>query len=170
MSRASDWWNETTGEQATGMLLVKGAKYPRGVEFATTFADAFAYLANLGLTLTEWRVLSTMIAGMTFGNYVAQTQRSIAQALKLADSNVSKAVRRLIREGLVGKAELPGTDLMVLRVSPLIAWRGNAKQWNRAINDGEAVGFAPIPYRKPVSNDNARVSKRPSRAEDFAAA
>jgi hypothetical protein len=58
MPRPHDWFNAKTGDEATGVLVIKGAKYPRGLQFLTMFADGWRELAQLRPNGTEWRVLA----------------------------------------------------------------------------------------------------------------
>ena len=42
------WVNPETGEVADG-FTIRGAKYPKGVEFMTMFRDGWEYLSTLSL-------------------------------------------------------------------------------------------------------------------------
>lgn len=62
MSSINDFYNERTGEQACGMLLVRNSKYPKGTKFATVFADGMLSLSAAPLKGTERKIISALIA------------------------------------------------------------------------------------------------------------
>lgn len=157
MSRYQDYINAKTGEEATGMLIIRGSRYPRGVEFATLFTDGALHIATLGLTATELRVLLALIANMSFKNFVHVTQKALSDQLRIAASNVSAAIRRLTELGLVAKSPNPDdTGRTLLRISLHLAWRGTAQEWSAALADGEGLCFAPVPPRSPKRESKRR--------------
>lgn len=150
MSRYQDYVNSKTGEEATGMLIIKGSRYPRGVEFFTVFTDSALYVATLGLSAVQHRVLLGLLGSMSFANFVRVSQKTISKELGIAASNLSASVKVLIDVGLLARQPDPDdASRLLLRVSLHLAWRGTAREWIEAITRGEGVGFAPIPARTP---------------------
>ena len=56
------WVNPETGEVADGFFTIRGAKYPKGVEFMTMFRDGWEYLSTLSLAPSTSKVLSAASA------------------------------------------------------------------------------------------------------------
>jgi hypothetical protein len=97
---------------------------------------------------------------MGFANFVRISQKSLAEELGIAPSNMSTAVRELIKIGFIAKQADPedaGRDL--LRVSPHLAWRGKPREWSAAVTRGEGAAFAAVPRRAPrrCSKDHGRL-------------
>jgi hypothetical protein len=166
MSSCSDYVNKKTHEEAIGMIVVKGGRYPRGMEFATIFADGAAYVATLDLRATDYRVLFALLGTLTWSNFIRVSQKKLAAHLGIAPSNVSAAIKRLIRLGLIAKQRDPLDDeRFLLRLSLCVAWRGRPKAWTVAVNAGETCGFAPIPLKM----SNGKKTKKPTKAQKRAA-
>jgi hypothetical protein len=163
MSSCSEYVNKKTYEEAIGMIVVKGGRYPRGMEFATIFSDGAAYIATLDLRATDYRILFALIATLTWENFIRVRQKKLAAQLGLAPSNVSASIKRLIRLGLIAKQPDPLDDeRLLLRLNLSLAWRGRPKAWTVAVNAGETIGFAPIPIQISSGKKakKAKVQKR----------
>jgi DNA-binding MarR family transcriptional regulator len=145
-SRYNDYINAKTGEEASGMLVIKAARFPRGTRFATMFSSGLTFLATNGFTATELKVLLAMISYMEFMNFVRRKQKSIAKDLGMKPSNLSAVIKSLLQKGALARVTDPEDENEeVLRVSPHIAWKGNAKQYVAMLHAGEGTAFAPIP-------------------------
>lgn len=170
MSRCSDYVNKKTQEEAVGMIVVKGGRYPREMEFATIFADAAMHVARLDLTSTDYRVLFGLIGSLTWANFIRISQKRLARRLKLAPSNVSASIKRLIQTGLIAKAPDPhDDDKKLLRLSLSLTWRGRPKEWTAAVNGGETLIFTPIPIAIDDDDDDGEPITKPRRARKAAA-
>ena len=66
------WINPATGEMADGFFTIRGAKYPKGVEFMTMFRDGWEYLATLRLAPATSAVLFKLLARLDYENSVDQ--------------------------------------------------------------------------------------------------
>lgn len=148
MSRYSDYFNASTGEQASGMLVIKGGRYPPGFEFVTVFSHALRHLAQQPLTSTQWRVLMLLMASVEYGNFIRRTQRSISEELGISPPNISRAVKRLASLGLVIKSPHPLDQTETVRVSTDVLWKGSAKQWCAMRNRGEGQNLIAPPLRR----------------------
>jgi len=134
MPRPHDWFNSRTGEEASGVLVVKGARYPRGLEFMTMFADGWRELAKLPLKGTDWRVLAAVMARIDYGNMAEFTQGAVAAELGVAQPNVAGALRRLVAEGVLTRDVHPEDRRRTLyRVNLRLGWKGKAKDWAREV-------------------------------------
>ncbi|HEX6978276.1 MAG TPA: helix-turn-helix domain-containing protein [Alphaproteobacteria bacterium] len=134
MPRPHDWFSARTGEEASGVLIVKGARYPRGLEFMTMFADGWRELAKLPLKGADWRVLAAVMARIDYGNTAEFTQGAIAIELGVAQPNVAVALRRLVAEGvLTREAHTEDRRRTLYRVNLRLGWKGKAKDWMREI-------------------------------------
>ena len=157
MSRFHDYYNEKTGEQASAMLLVKAAKYPKGTKFATIFADGARRLSEMPLTGTELRVVLALIGMMDFGNWIRRSQAAIAGDLGMAPSNLSSTLRSLVDYGLIAKLDDPeDKGRSALRINLHLAWKGNAKAWIVAINAGEGMAFTSSPPATESTSETAQ--------------
>lgn len=132
------------------MLIIKGSRYPRGVEFFTVFTDGALYVATLGLSAVQCRVLFGLLGSMSFANFIRVSQKTISKELGIAPPNLSASIKALIDIGLLARQPDPDDPgRLLLRLSLHLAWRGTAREWIEAVSRGEGVGFAPIPARMP---------------------
>lgn len=125
----NDWVNANTGEVASGFMITKASRYPRGMTFTTFFDEGLAYIGRLSLTPTQRRILDFLISKMDFGNFCQMTQAVIARELGLSPQAVSAAFKRLSKTELVVLQKDPKTATETLRVSASVAWRGRSKDW-----------------------------------------
>jgi DNA-binding MarR family transcriptional regulator len=165
MSRFHDYYNEQTGEQASAMLIIKGAKYPKGMKFATIFADGARRLSEMSLTGTELRVVLALVGMMDFGNWIRKSQADIAARMGMAPSNLSSTLRTLVDRGLIAKLDDPeDKGRSALRINLHLAWKGNAKAWTAAINAGEGTAFTAAAAAPAATASTPESDQLPSAA------
>lgn len=140
MPRDTDWVNAKTGETGQAFLVIKGKKYPRGMDFMTMFATGWHDLATWrdekgrGLTGTEWRVFASLMSRLDFENIIEVAQARLAETLGIAQPNVSQAMGRLAAAGFI-VTEPDEKDRRRTRywLNPALGWRGTAGGWQQAI-------------------------------------
>lgn len=132
LSNDTKWVNSKTGEEAAGLLIIKGSRYPRDITFVTVFTHGFLDLADLKLSTTQWRILCVLLSRLEFGNMVELTQRVIAERLSLQQPTVARAIARLIKLNLLMRQTHPEDARRVIYVlDPHIAWKGKARDWQK---------------------------------------
>ena len=127
-------------DMATGEIL-EGATlavfYPRRKNGFTTGWLAMAQeplmkLAQADLGSEEMRVLFALLAKLDFENYLAVNQAELGRELGLKSPNVSRAVARLIDEGVL----LPGPRVQghgTYTLNPHYGWKGSARGHQEAL-------------------------------------
>lgn len=151
MTGRHEFINVATGEKATGLLVIKAARFPRGMEFSAVFHDGLAFLSQCRLTATESAVFYALLAHLDFDNWVRISPTTMAEGIGIKTSNFCRAVTGLVRRGIVARLADP-YDLRrnIIRVSPQVVWRGKASAWAQALEDKSNLAFKPIPPRLPV--------------------
>lgn len=91
-------------------------------------------LADHSLGLQAVRVLIAMASAADFENRVRAGQKDLAHHLAMGQSDVSKAIRKLVELGFVLDPEWSRGPY---RLSPHLLWQGSAKTLKRAL--GEAA-------------------------------
>lgn len=127
-------------DMATGELL-EGATlavfYPKRKNGFTTgwFAmaqDPLMKLAQADLGKEAMRVLFALLAKLDFENYIAVNQAELGRALGIKRPNISRAVARLIDEGVL----LAGPRLHAkgtYTLNPQYGWKGSARGHQEAL-------------------------------------
>lgn len=78
------------------------------------------------------RVLLYLLSRLDFENFIAVPQKNIAEQLELHKSDVSKAVRLLIRKGILIEGPRAGGAL-ALRLNPHWGWKGKVRHLRSAM-------------------------------------
>lgn len=103
--------------------LVKARKNGLGVNWVAIYQTALEWLAKTNLQNQEYRVLMYLMSKLDFENYIRVTQTSIADALKIKQSNVSRAIRGLIDHDILIVGPHAGTA-KTYRLNPRMAYKG----------------------------------------------
>jgi hypothetical protein len=149
MLRETDWMNPTTGEVASGLLVVRGARYPKGMDFLTIFANGLTLLANSGLTATDWRVLAVLMFRLDYGNAIEVSQGTIAEQLEIKQPNVNRSIRRLVELRVITRARHPeNARRIIYGLNVSVGWKGRAGDWAKV-----AHGSAPRKRTAPAGPD-----------------
>jgi len=101
-------------------------------------------LAKSDLTGSEFKVLMMLIARADFYNSIIVNQTSMAKELGMHRQHVNKAIRRMVRKGILvigPKAGITPTYIL----SAEFGWKGEAKGHVIALNDERRRRSQEIP-------------------------
>lgn len=143
----------STGELLEGATLA--VFYPKRKNGFTTGWLAMAQeplmkLAQAGLGAEAMSVLLALLAKLDFENYLVLNQAQLGRELGLKAPNVSRAVARLVEEGVL----LVGPRIQVSRtytLNPQYGWKGSARGHQQALQARmkaaglSVVGESPVP-------------------------
>lgn len=170
------WINPATGEMADGFFTIRGAKYPKGVEFMTMFRDGWEYLATLRLAPATSAVLFKLLARLDYENWLSISQETLAEEIGMKRPHVTRAVTELVAASIL-EVSKDGTDKRrnAYRLNSNLGWKGDAKQWmahqhQRAAAAGSNVipmpGIAkPQPPSKPAAKSAEQIEREKLEAE-----
>jgi hypothetical protein len=123
-------------------------------------------VAKLGLRGEVLRVLLAVLGTLDFGNVVQVSQAELGRAIGMRSQSVNRAWRDLVQHDLLRHLEMPGPLglQLVWVVSPLLAWRGEAKHHGQAIREwqsGVGVPNAPRSAAGAADREGALPLARP---------
>ncbi|MBZ5753709.1 MarR family transcriptional regulator [Metabacillus rhizolycopersici] len=98
----------------------------KGGNFFMAMQEGFIHLAKLGLRGQEMQVLMLVMGKLDFENWIRVSQAEIARELDLDRSIVSKAIKKLVTEGILHKGPKVGTS-STYRLDPGFGLKGRAK-------------------------------------------
>lgn len=114
-------------QQVTGFITHKRQNH-LGVNWVAFYQTALEWLAMQNLPNQEYRVLMYLMSKLDFENYLRVTQMSIAEALNMKQSAVSRAIRGLLEKDVLITGPQVGTA-KTYRLNPRMAYKGkNPKQ------------------------------------------
>lgn len=121
-----------TGEIMQG-CMVWIPQRPRLTErWFMAFQDAFEELAkDREITSEPRRVLDYLFSKLDFENFIQQSQQDIAQALGMHKSQVSEAMKLLVRKQIVLEGPKVGRS-KCYRLNPNYGWKGKVKTLQEA--------------------------------------
>ena len=139
-------------DMATGEIL-EGATlavfYPKRKNGFTTgwvamAQDPMMKLAQADLGKEAMRVLLALLAMLDYENWITLSQAELGRQLNIKPSNMSRAVARLVEEGVM----LAGPKVQTrktFRLNPSYGWKGSAKSHQEALQRRmEARGISLI--------------------------
>lgn len=91
------------------------------------FQDAFEELAkDKEITSEPRRVLDYLFSKLDFENYIQQSQQDITKALGMHKSQVSEAIKLLVRKQIILEGPKVGRS-KCYRLNPNYGWKGKVK-------------------------------------------
>ena len=110
------------------------------------FRDGWEYLAQLRLTPRESAVLFKLLARLDYDNWIAVSQQTLGEELKISKGNVSEAVAALVKHGILEVDRDPADKRRAIyRLSASLGWKGDAKDWAQAIQRRTSGNVIPLP-------------------------
>lgn len=94
--------------------------------FFLAIQDGFEYISKLDLTGEQYKILTYIMSKLDFENYICLTQKSVGEALKLNKSNVSKAFKKLVAEGIIHEGPKIA-QAKTYRLDPNFGFKGRSK-------------------------------------------
>jgi len=122
--------NPVTGEVERQYAVVPIFKKKLKEGFFMAIQEGFLYLAQLDLTGEQLRVLLYIMGKLDFENYICLTQKSVAEALNLHKSNVSKAFKVLAEKGIIHEGPKVGKT-KTYRLDPSFGYKGRYKNYEK---------------------------------------
>ena len=143
------WVNPATGEVADGFFTIRGAKYPKGVEFMTMFRDGWKYLATLSLAPNTSKVLFELLARLDYENFLSISQETLAEEIGMKRPHVTTAIGDLIQAEIL-EVSKDATDKRrnSYRLNANLGWKGDANQWAQHQQQRSGSNVIPMPGRK----------------------
>lgn len=123
----------TTGEVLEGVVAYIAPRPRNGfsdgwVALGMTAAEC---IARADMSGSDYKVLFYLISRLDFENYIAMNQSEIGRQLSMHKVTVSRAIGRLIAEGIVLAKDGTPTGY---RMNPHYAWRGSGKGHIKALD------------------------------------
>lgn len=144
--RINEWFNTHTGEEAKGFMIIRGARYPKGVEFNTMFKSGWEYLADLNLKMEEAKLLFKLLARLDYENWIVVSQETLGEELGMKQANVARALKALIVHGIIEKERDPSDKRRSMyRLDARLGWKGDAADWARHIQGKTGTNVIPMP-------------------------
>lgn len=112
--------------QVTGFITYK-RKNHLGVNWVAFYQTALEWLATQNLPNQEYRVLMYLMSKLDFENYLRVTQMSVAEALSMKQSAVSRAIKGLLERDVLITGPHVGTA-KTYRLNPRMAYKGKNPQ------------------------------------------
>lgn len=103
--------------------MVRPYKSQLGVNWVAVYQEALEWLAKQNLPNEQYRVMMYLMSKLDWENYVRVTQTSIADGLHIAQGNVSKAMKGLLRNGVLIEGPRSGSA-KTYRLNPRMAYKG----------------------------------------------
>lgn len=164
------WVNPDTGEVADGFFTIRGAKYPKGVEFMTMFRDGWKYLATLSLAPTTSKVLFELLARLDYENWLSISQETLAEEIGMRQPHVARAIKDLVAGSII-EVSKDGTDKRrnAYRLNANLGWKGDAKQWMQHQHQrAAAAGSNVIPMPGVARPTSPKKTSAPKKTSDQA--
>ena len=122
--------NPKTRKEYIGLAVPLKKKFPEPIEYVSMFQHGLEYLAKQKLTPTESAVLLIFLSRLEYENWIRVSQKTVGERLNLNKSQVSNAVKKLVKVGILFKEQDPSDEGRLLyRLNPSLGWRGETKEW-----------------------------------------
>lgn len=118
-----------TGEIEDGFVAYVAPKRRNGFVngwVAMSQQKALIELARADLGDEARRVLFVLLGHVEYENFIVVPQARMAEEIGLPKSNFSRAVTRLVNEGIIERGPKVGR-MVSLRLNPAYGWKGTAK-------------------------------------------
>ena len=135
-----------TGEEITGTpIYVKGkARWSNRKDWFVGFQEAFSALAkDKELTGETIRVWLHFLGFLGFENFIVVSQKDVAKELDLKASNVSRAIKILIKKKMLVTGPRVGRTYSY-RLNMKQVWKGSAKAYNENAKRAEKVSSSDL--------------------------
>lgn len=115
---------ERTGEVVERVPVVVGTRLRWREKYCWLFQEAVARVAeDREVGVEAWRVLGTLLARLDWDNWVLVTQTEMARTLGMRPQNVHRALRVLVRKGIVVQGPKAG-NRHTYRLNSAFAYKG----------------------------------------------
>lgn len=119
--------DQTTGEVLQGCMVWIPYRPKLTERWFMAFQDAFEELAkDKEITSEPRRVLDYLFSKLDFENFIQQSQQDITKALGMHKSQVSEAIKLLVKKQIVLEGPKVGRS-KCYRLNPNYGWKGKVK-------------------------------------------
>lgn len=119
--------DQATGEVLKGCMVWIPYRPKLTERWFMAFQDAFEELAkDKEITSEPRRVLDYLFSKLDFENYIQQSQQDITKALGMHKSQVSEAIKLLVRKQIILEGPKVGRS-KCYRLNPNYGWKGKVK-------------------------------------------
>lgn len=108
------------------MLLLQPPREKCREDWYRTYPRGDDWLAETDLSREAMKVLLSMRGSLQYENIVGRSQADVAKRLMMPQPNVSKAVKELIKHGILEELPQVGRKKQY-RMSHFVGWRGSMK-------------------------------------------
>lgn len=129
--------NTFTGEIEEGFVAYVAPKRRNGFSsgwVAMSQQKALVELAKADLGDEARRVLFVLLGHVEYENFIVVPQSKMAEVIGMAKSHFSRAVARLVDEGIIERGPKVGR-MVSLRLNPSYGWKGTAKNHVIALDE-----------------------------------
>ena len=126
-----------TGEPQDGFVAYISPKRKNGFQkgwIAMSQSNALLALAKADLGDQARRVLFMLLAKVEFENFIVVSQTEMANELGMSQPNFTKAVSKLVEEGVILRGPKVGR-MGSLKLNPEYGWKGTAKNHIIALDE-----------------------------------
>ena len=150
--------DKETGEYFESTVAVIQPRRRNGFQsggWAAMAQTALEYLAANRKVLGEegFAVFMSLAAQMDMENYIQINQTKVGQALGMRQSNVNRAIRRLVDLGVVLQGPKVGRS-RTYRLNPHVGWKGSAAKHREEVRRSAHLSLvSDAPGRDPDTKD-----------------
>jgi hypothetical protein len=119
-----------TGEVLPGHTVHLPLRVRVGDHVSVMQEAARAVALDPEITPTAFRLLKYLESILDYENAIRVIQKEIANELDIAPAQINRAMKLLMKKGIVERIECPSLK-PVYRLNPNYGWRGRHAQWNR---------------------------------------
>jgi len=121
-----------TGNEVKGYINSRRPRNFKGGIFMIIFQDGLEWLSEQNLKGMEMKVLLRIMSQLDFDNYWYVEQKYLAEKMGIDQSNLSKAIKKLVNLGILYKDTREGKK--AYRLNPNIAHKGG-KNYKKTLAD-----------------------------------
>lgn len=103
-----------------------------GAGWVANYQEGFNWLSEQGLTGEQWNVLAYLFGHLEFENWLRVKQSDICQRLNMNQSNVSRAMRRLLELNVIVRGPAAGRTY-TYRLNPRLAHKGKFSHYKNNV-------------------------------------
>lgn len=127
-----------TGEDLGGFVAVIRPKQKSSFQRHFTMNQAALLTIANELNHDQMRVLMALLADLDYENYIQVAQIDIAEALKMQKTHVSRAIKNLIKFGIIIEGPKIGRS-KTYRLNPQFGWKGTVSNHRKVLKNGLSV-------------------------------
>lgn len=165
-TESGDWFDQQTGEvieHSVAMIVPKKQRLSFREGWVAMSQQAMEVFQEIR-SADQQRVLWSLLAVLDFENLIQVNQSEIAKSLGMQRPNVNRAVRALVKLGVILEGPKIGVS-KTYRLNPHMGWKGSVRNHNQVLQDrmkqanmrvitspADAEQVQPDPERQALEN------------------